>query len=174
MRRVYVAALAALVAGGGCQNLTGGGDASLAGTYETFFNFSASAPSIGATDTIPQALGTLSLGAPASDGSFSGSFVIQNDGGSGTISGVLAGDGGISISHFGDPGQAPLQALAYLESVLPACDFTQAVSGVMNGAESDGALALTGGLTLPCEWNTANGAVIAPTTITVDVSGSRS
>jgi hypothetical protein len=170
MRSGLIAVRAAVFLAG-CSGLTSPDAPPAAGTYDTFFNFTASAPSISSTQSLQQALGTVTLGAPAEDGSFVGSFALQNNGGSGTVTGTMAGNGGVSITHFGDPNETPLQALAYLETLLPGCDFTQAVSSIMDGAVSGGALALTGGLTLPCPWNTANGVVIAPTTIAAQFSG---
>jgi hypothetical protein len=79
--------------------------------------------------------------------------------------------GAVTISHFGDPNLSPLQSVAFLEALLPSCDFTQAVSGAMSGAVQNGNVALTGGLTLPCEWTTGDSTVVVPTVVTVQVSG---
>lgn len=173
MKYRYVGVLAAAL-GAACMNATdASGTAADAGSYDTFFSTSMSAPSISGSATLPQTLGTLSLGDAASDGTFSGSFTINSNGGTGTVSGSMSTDGAVTISHFGDPNLSPLQSVAFLQALLPSCDFTQAVSGAMAGAVQSGNLALTGGLTLPCEWTTGDSTVVVPTVVTVQVSGSQ-
>ena len=158
----YVGAVLAMFAAAACSNLTDStGTAASAGSYQTFFSTTMSAPTINGSATLPQTLGTIALGTPASDGTFSGSFSINSNGGSGTI------------SHFGDPKLSPLQSVAFLETLMPSCDFTQAVSGAMSGAVQNGNLALTGALTLPCSWTDGDSTVVVPTVVTVQVSGSQ-
>ncbi|HKV51034.1 MAG TPA: hypothetical protein VJO52_07535 [Gemmatimonadaceae bacterium] len=167
---VMVAALAAL----GCSNLTdSSGVAAAAGSYDTFFSTTMSAPTISGSATLPQTLGTISLGKPAGNGTFSGSFSITGNGGSGTVAGTMASGGAVTISHFGDPSRSPLQSVAFLETLMPSCDFTQAVSGAMSGAVQNGKLALTGALTLPCSWTSGGSTVVVPTVATVQMSGSQ-
>lgn len=166
---VVAAALAAA-----CMNpASSSGVSAAAGSYDTFFSTTMSAPSIGGSATLPQTLGTISLGTPAGDGTFSGSFTIDSNRGGGTVSGTMSTGGVVAIAHFGDPGLSPLQSVAFLESLMPSCDFTQAVSGAMAGAVQNGNLALTGGLTLPCQWTNGDSTVIVPTVVTVQVSGSQ-
>lgn len=167
---VMVAAIAAL----GCSNLTdSSGTAAAAGSYDTFFSTTMSAPTINGSATLPQTLGTVALGSPASDGTFSGSFSINGNGGSGTVDGTISTGGAVTISHFGDPSLSPLQAVPFLETLMPSCDFTQAVSSAMSGAVESGNLALTGALTLPCSWTDGDSTVVVPTVVTVQVSGSQ-
>jgi hypothetical protein len=79
----------------------------------------------------------------------------------------------VTISHFGDASLSPLQSVGFLETLMPSCDFTQAVSGAMSGAVQNGTLALTGALTLPCSWTNGDSTVVVPTVVTVQVSGSQ-
>ncbi|HKT06308.1 MAG TPA: hypothetical protein VJR24_00310 [Gemmatimonadaceae bacterium] len=171
MQYRYVGILAAALAAG-CSNLTDSSGA-VAGSYDVFFETTMTASSINGSATLPQTLGTVSLGTPASDGSFSGSFTINGGGGTGTVAGTMATGGSVTITHFGDPGLTPLQAVAFLEAAMPSCDFTQAVSEAMGGAVQNGNLALTGGLTMPCSWTDGDSTVVVPTVVTVQVSGSQ-
>lgn len=171
MQYRYVGILAAALAAG-CSNLTDSSGA-VAGSYDVFFQTTMTASSINGSATLPQALGTVSLGTPASDGSFSGSFTINGGGGTGTVAGTMATGGSVTITHFGDPGLTPLQAVAFLKAAMPSCDFTQAVSEAMGGAVQNGNLALTGGLTMPCSWTDGDSTVVVPTVVTVQVSGSQ-
>ena len=173
MRSRYVWVLAALVAG--CSSMTGsnGTSGGGAGSYDVFFQPTMTAASINGSATLPQTLGTISLGAPAGDGSFSGSFSINNDGGSGTIAGTMTTGGSVTITRFGDPNLTPLTAVTFLETAMPSCDFTQAVSGAMGGVVRNGDIALSGVLTLPCSWTDGDSTVVVPTVVTVQVSGSR-
>lgn len=174
MQYRYVGAMVAALAAAACSNLTNSsGVATTAGSYNTVFSTTMSAPTINGTATLPQTLGTVALGTPASDGTFSGSFTINSNGGSGTVDGTVATGGTVTISHFGDPNLSPLASVAFLEALMPSCDFTQAVSGAMSGVEQTGNLALTGGLTLPCSWTNGDSTVVAPTIVTVQVSGSQ-
>jgi hypothetical protein len=169
MKYRYVGVVGAALAAA-CMNATDSSGAA-AGSYDTFFSTTMSAPTISGSATLPQTLGTLSLGAPAGDGTFGGSFAINSNGGNGTVAGTMSTGGAVTISHFGDPNLSPLQSVAFLEALLPSCDFTQAVSGAMSGAVQNGNVALTGGLTLPCEWTTGDSTVVVPTVVTVQVSG---
>ncbi len=171
MRYRYIGVLAAALAAG-CSSLTDSSGA-VAGSYDVFFQTTMTASSISGTATLPQTLGTISLGAPASDGSFSGSFTINSGGGSGTVIGTMATGGSVTITHFGDPGLTPLQAVSFLQAAMPSCDFTQAVSEAMGGAVENGNIALTGGLTMPCSWTSGDSTVVVPTVVTVQVSGSQ-
>ncbi len=171
----YVGVVVAALAAAACSNLTdSSGVSAAAGSYDTFFSTTMSAPTINGSATLPQTLGTVSLGTPASDGTFSGSFTINSNGGSGTVAGTMSTGGAVTISHFGDPALSPLASVAFLETLMPSCDFTQAVSGAMSGAVQNGNLALTGGLTLPCSWTNGDSTVIVPTVVTVQVSGTTS
>lgn len=170
----YVGAVLAMFAAAACSNLTDStGTAASAGSYQTFFSTTMSAPTINGSATLPQTLGTIALGTPASDGTFSGSFSINSNGGSGTVDGAVSTGGAVTITHFGDPKLSPLQSVAFLETLMPSCDFTQAVSGAMSGAVQNGNLALTGALTLPCSWTDGDSTVVVPTVVTVQVSGSQ-
>ena len=171
MRYRYAGVAAAALAAA-CTSPTGSSGA-VAGTYQVFFQPTMSASSIGGSATLPQTLGTLSLGAPDGAGDFTGSFAINGSGGSGTVAGTMAPDGSVTITHFGDPSLTPLQAVAFLRAAMPSCDFTQAVSGAMGGAVQNGNIALTGGLTLPCAWTAGDSSVVVPTVVTVEVSGSQ-
>jgi len=161
---------AALVAG--CSSMTDSSGAA-AGTYDVFFQTTMTASSINGSATLPQTLGTISLGTPAGDGSFSGSFTIDGGGGSGTVAGTMATGGSVTITHFGDPHLTPLQPVAFLEAAMPSCDFTQAVSSAMGGALEGGNIAHAGGLTLPCSWTDGDSTEVVPTVVTVQVSGSQ-
>ena len=171
MRYRYVGAMAAALASA-CSSSTGSGSAA-AGSYDVFFQTTMSAASINGSATLPQTLGSLSLGTPDGNGAFSGSFAINGNGGTGTIEGTMASDGSVTITHFGDPNLTPLQAVTFLEAAMPSCDFTQAVSAAMGGAVENGNVALTGGLTLPCSWTSGGSTVVVPTVVTVQVSGSQ-
>lgn len=162
---------AALVAA--CSSLTDSSGGAVAGSYDVFFQTTMTASSINGSATLPQTLGTISLGTPDGSGAFSGSFTINSGGGSGTVAGTMATGGSVTITHFGDPNLTPLQAVAFLQAAMPSCNFTQAVSGVMGGAVESGNLALTGGLTLPCSWTDGDSTVVVPTVVTVQVSGSQ-
>lgn len=169
----FVGVVAAALAAACMNPASSSGVSAGTGSYDTFFSTTMSAPSIGGSATLPQTLGTISLGTPAGDGTFGGSFTINGNGGGGTVSGTMSTGGAVSIAHFGDPSRSPLQSVAFLESLMPSCDFTQAVSGVMAGAAQNGSLALTGGLTLPCEWTNGDSTLVVPTVVTVQVSGSQ-
>ena len=171
MRYRCVGVLAAAL-GAACSSTTGSSGA-VAGSYDVFFETTMSAASINGSATLPQTLGTLSLGAPDGGGAFSGSFAINGNGGTGTVAGTMSSDGSVAITHFGDANLTPLQAVSFLEAAMPSCDFTQAVSGAMGGAVENGDIALSGGLTLPCSWTTGDSAVVVPTVVTVQVSGSQ-
>ena len=84
MRSRYVWVLAALVAA--CSSATGSNGASGggAGSYDVFFQPTMTAASNNGSATLPQALGTISLGTPAGDGSFSGAFSIKDNASGGT------------------------------------------------------------------------------------------
>ncbi|HEY7895371.1 MAG TPA: hypothetical protein VIC24_10775 [Gemmatimonadaceae bacterium] len=170
----YIGVAIAALAAAACSNLTDStGTAASAGSYDTFFSTTMSAPTISGSATLPQTLGTVALGTPASDGTFSGSFSINSNGGSGTVDGTMSSGGAVTISHFGDASLSPLQSVGFLETLMPSCDFTQAVSGAMSGAVQNGTLALTGALTLPCSWSNGDSTVVVPTVVTVQVSGSQ-
>ena len=171
MRYRHVAVMAAALVAG-CSSMTDSSGAP-AGSYDVFFQTTMTASSINGSATLPQTLGTVSLGAPAGDGSFSGSFTINGGGGSGTVAGTMATGGSVTITHFGDPNLTPLQAVAFLQAAMPSCDFTQAVSSAMGGAVESGNLALAGGLTLPCSWTDGDSTVVVSTVVTVQVSGSQ-
>ena len=171
MRYRYVGAMAAALVAG-CSNLTDSSGAA-AGSYDVFFQTTMTASTINGSATLPQTLGTISLGTPAGDGSFSGSFTINGGGGSGTVAGTMATGGSVTITHFGDPNLTPLQAVAFLQAAMPSCDFTQAVSTAMGGVVKSGNIALAGGLTLPCSWTDGDSTVVVSTVVTVQVSGSR-
>jgi len=173
MRSRYVWILAALVAA--CSSATGsnGTSGGGAGSYDVFFQPTMTAASINGSATLPQALGTISLGTPAGDGSFSGSFSINDNGGSGTVAGTMTTGGSVTITHFGDPNLTPLEAVTFLEIAMPSCDFTQAASGAMGGVVQNGDIALSGVLTLPCSWTDGDSTVVVPTVVTVQVSGSQ-
>lgn len=119
--------------------------------------------------------GTITLNAPDGGGNFTGSFVLANGGGSGTISGMVRTDGGISISQFGDPNQSAAAALQYLQNIFSWCDFTRAGGSPMSGNVSGGMLSLSGSIALPCAYqNLSTGAVTNyTTTISETISGTR-
>jgi hypothetical protein len=114
----------------------------------------------------------MTLNAPASDGSFTGSYVYTGDG-SGTITGVERMDGGISITHFGDPNLSPLQAVAYLQQTFYWCNFNQAAVQPMSGSVASTTLTLAGSLILPCTYTNGTSTFTYPTTIAFQATGTR-
>lgn len=149
----------------GSDSSTGPSFPNTAGTYATVFTitFSNSLETESASET-----GTITLASPASNGSFTGSYVITG-GGSGVIAGTVRTDGGISIATFGDPNQDPLEAVQYLQNVFYWCNFSVAAGSPMNGSLAGNRLSLSGNIVLPCSYTTQT----VSSTISISVSGTR-
>jgi hypothetical protein len=167
MKRLW---LGLVICAEACGNSTGPSFPTLAGTYATIFsvNFTNSVDTRSGT-----APGTMTLNAPGSDGSFNGSYIFTG-GGSGTITGVERMDGGVSITHFGDPNQSPLEAVAYLQQTFYWCDFTQAAAQAVSGSVAGKTLTFSGSLILPCTYTDGTNIFTYSTTITFGAAGTRS
>ena len=167
MKRLW---LGLVIGAAACSNSTGPSFPALAGTYATVFAVSFSNTAETRSATVP---GTMTLNAPGSDGSFNGSYIVTGDG-SGTITGVERMDGGVSITHFGDPNQSPLQAVAYLQQTFYWCDFTQAAAQSMSGSVANKTLSFSGSIILPCNYTNGTTNFTYSTTIGVGATGTRS
>lgn len=162
------AVLGALTA---CNNSNGPGFPPIEGTYNTNFAFvfnNAANSSQNGTTTLT---GTMSIRRPASDGSFVGSFVLDNGDAPGTISGVIDRQGDVQIDEFGDPGQPPMFDSQFLQSQWSNCDFSQATSRGMTGNLAANTLNLTGELDFPCDYTTGGQVATFQTTLTEQVNG---
>jgi hypothetical protein len=153
-----------------CNNNSGPSFPALAGTYATVFNttFSNSDQTLSNNSG-----GTITLQSPQSSGAFTGTYIIPNGGGSGTVAGVERMDGGISITQFGPPGETPLEALAYLQQAFNWCDFTQASGVPTTGAVSGSSLQLSGGLIMPCYYTNGTTTFPLSTTLSLSIDGTR-
>lgn len=168
-RLIGLAALAALVgACSGGSNIPGTSYPAIAGAYIgaeglTFVNAVDSR-----SGSVPL---TVTLQNANSAGSFSGSYVIANGGGSGTIAGTERLDGGISISQFGDPNVSAAQNYAYLQSIFYWCNLSVATSSGLSGSVQAKRFTLTGDIVMPCLYNP--GPTNYQTTITFTVVADR-
>lgn len=169
-RRWFWMPVAALVALSSC-----GGDAmgptypAPSGTYATMFTLNFS----NAVETLSQPQsGTMTLSSADGSGAFTGSYVITG-GGSGTVAGVLRADGGLSISHFGDPAADPVQSAQFVRNVFYWCDFDRAGSMSLSGSLSGRTVSFSGSVTLPCAYTNGFTSTSYSSSITVSVRDSR-
>jgi hypothetical protein len=167
--------IAGLCAGAvcGCSGSTAPGFPPIQGTYSASFSltFDNGAQTQNGTLVIP---GTIVIGRPASDGGFVGNYVYSGGAtGSGTISGTIDRQGGITIDEFGDPGQPPVFEMDFLDATWPNCDFSQAVGNGMTGSLAATTLSLVGSLNFPCSYTNGSQTVQFATTLSEQVSASR-
>lgn len=116
---------------------------------------------------------TVTLGRTSSDGRFSGSFVIANGGGSGTLAGTIRQDGGISIDQFGDPAVGAGQSMAFLQIVFNWCNFAAAASTGLSGSILGGALSISGTIVFPCNYTDGFNSWEEPSSLTYSISARR-
>lgn len=175
-RRVLTGLSIAAVLGGltACSNSSGPrGFPPIEGNYTTNFAFTFENSANSSQNGTGNATGTMSISRPASDGSFVGSFVLDNNIGSGSISGVIDRQGNVQIDEFGDPGQPPMFDSQFLQSQWSNCDFSQATSRGMSGALAANTLSLTGELDFPCDYTSGNQLATFQTTLIEQVDGAK-
>jgi hypothetical protein len=169
-------AFAGLCAGALCacsNGSTGPSYPPIQGTYAASFSltFDNGAQTQNGTLVIP---GTIVIGRPARDGSFIGSYVYSGGAtGSGTISGQIDMQGGVTIFEFGDPNQPPIFDSQFLNATWPNCDFSQATGNGMSGSLVPNSLSLLGSLDFPCTYTNGNQTVQFPTTLTEQVTANQ-
>lgn len=116
---------------------------------------------------------TITLDRPSSAGAFSGSYIIGNGGGSGTISGYVRSDGGVSITHFGDPSVSAAQNLAFLQSQFNWCNIGGAASSGMNGSVLGNRLNVGGTLAFQCSYTDGVNTYQVATQLTISIVADR-
>jgi hypothetical protein len=117
--------------------------------------------------------GTIILLAQGADGTFGGSYLLQ-DGSSGVLDGLVAADGGIILTAFGSPNHVTFASLRYLQTVLPYCDWPgAAASGPFTGSLRGVTLTLTASASLLCTYSPPSGPVAIPTAVALSISGTR-
>jgi hypothetical protein len=170
-RRVHALALAAAAACLACGN--GPLDAASKTSYATDFNFAFD----NADSTVVQnhslsVTGFLVITVEGTSLEFDGSYVyLHYPAGAGTMRGAIDLSGNITMTQFGDPGAALGATLAFLQNNWPNCDFTRATPLPYSGSANDGALTLTGGLTVPCTYTINQQQTTLLTTMTEVVAG---
>lgn len=103
---------------------------------------------------------------------FDGSYTyVRHPAGAGTLTGAIGQSGNITLTQFGDPGAALGATLAFLQNNWPNCDFTRATPLPYSGSAGDGALTLTGGLTVPCTYTVNQHQTTLLTTMTEVAAG---
>lgn len=175
-RRVLTGLSIAAVLGGltACSNSSGpAGFPPIEGNYTTNFAFTFDNAANSSQNGTGNVTGTMSISRPASDGSFVGSFVLDNSNGSGSVSGVIDRQGNVQIDEFGDPGQPPMFDSQFLQSQWSNCDFSQATSRGMSGTLAANTLSLTGELDFPCAYTTGSQDGTFQTTLTEQVDGAK-
>jgi hypothetical protein len=156
-----------------CSNSNGPGFPPVDGNYTTNFAFTFNNAANSSQNGTGTVTGTMSISRPASDGSFVGSFVLDNTNGSGSISGVIDRQGNVQIDEFGDPSQPPMFDSQFLQSQWSNCDFSQATSRGMTGNLAANTLNLTGELDFPCDYTTGSQVGTFQTTLTEQVNGAK-
>jgi hypothetical protein len=142
----------------------------LAGSYGATFSVSFANGSETRRASEP---GTITLLAQGATGTFGGSFLLQ-DGSSGVLDGLVAADGGISVTAFGSPNQVTLANLRYLQALFPYCDWPgAAASGPFSGSVRGVTLTLTASAFLLCTYSLPSGPVAIPTSVALSISGTR-
>jgi hypothetical protein len=172
MRYVPIAAVLLALAACGGDSPSGPSNSypNVAGSYQggTAMAFKNS------VENLAEAVGiTVTLGSTTSSGAFTGSYVVANGGGSGTIAGVIRTDGGITITQWGDPTASPAQSYAVLANLFNWCNVALAGATGFSGSLSNGQLQLTGNLLMPCNYTQGGQAFSVPTTITWAISVTR-
>jgi hypothetical protein len=170
---VVVAGLAVGLAA--CSGSTAPKYPALAGTYNAFFTLTFNNSENTGQNASASILGSITLGAPDSKGVFTGSYVYTSGAVSqGTIAGVIETDGSISITQFGDSGQALGNDAAFLQNTFTNCDISSATVGTpYSGSVSGGSLVLSGVTDFPCSYFIQGQNVTVPTTLAGGITASR-
>lgn len=148
----------------------------LAGTYNAFFTLTFNNAQNTGQNGSTALLGSITLGVPDSKGAFTGSYVYTSGAVSqGIIAGAIFTDGSISITQFGDSGQALGNDASFLQNTFTNCDISSATVGTpYSGSVSGGSLVLTGVTDFPCSYLVAPGDIIAvPSTLADAITASR-
>lgn len=170
LRWLWAVAAFVLVTACSSSKATGPSYPQLAGTYAATFAVAAT-PAGFPAQSFGSAAGTITLNAPASDGSFTGSYL--EGGTAGTIAGTEHTDGGIDITQWGNPNVPPLESLAYVQLQLPFCSFANAAGSGTSGSVSGVTLSLVSDIAVPCNWNVSGAVETLTTTIAVTIGGTR-
>jgi len=148
---------------------TGAAGVALAGTYAATFTVRFTNGFEAEQASEP---GTVTLLAQGAQGAFAGSYLLE-DGSSGVLDGVVGADGAITIVAFGAPNQRTLTQVRYLRQRFPYCDWLGAALTEFSGAVTGTGLTLIGSATLTCRYVTLSGPAVAPTTVSLAISGAR-
>lgn len=141
---VLVVPLVAALVAVGCSKSTGPTFPALAGTYAgttqvVITDSSGMHPSPGPTLTI-------TLGAPDASGTFTGTYTVTGGSfSSGAVAGVIASDGSVTLTRFGDPSTVPFLAMATSIIIGGGCDFADAAVTGGLGNLAGRTLTLAGG-----------------------------
>ncbi len=168
--------IAGLAVGLAACSSTGPKYPALAGTYNAFFTLTFNNTENTSQNTSASILGSITLSAPDSKGAFTGSYVYTSGAVSqGIIAGIIGTDGSISITQFGDSGQALGNDAGFLQNTFTNCTISQATVGTPYvGSVSGGSLVLSGVTDFPCSYNDPqNGIVTVPTTLTDAITAAR-